>query len=127
MREDLKKLSQDIKKVYQAESILATITSYSAASEMKKLIEYAMHTNIIKGTMDIVYLCSENPEAQESITKAYDNYLAEKAKQEKEQYTQAYRYAGVYDSISDVPGYGTEWNERCIPDGVCIRGRNSRC
>lgn len=127
MREELKKLSEDIKKVQKAESILSTIATLSIDSEMEKLINYALDRNIIKGTMDVVDLCADNPEAQKTITKAYDKYMKEKTEREKESYNYSRRYAGTYDSLSEVPGYGTEWNSRCIPDGVIIRGANKRC
>ena len=35
--------------------------------------------------------------------------------------------SGAYERLSDVPDYGTEWNERCIPDGVIIKRSNQRC
>ena len=63
------------------------------------------------------------------VCSSYDDYIKgikDKQKAAEERYDN--RYAGTYGSLREVPGYGTEWNERCIPSGVVISGgRNARC
>lgn len=127
MRDELAKLSSDIKKVQQAESILATVHTRREESELEKLIRYALHCNIIKSTLDLILVCNENPESQAQIADIYDAYMKEQKEAAEKAVRESRRYAGTYNSLSEVPGYGTEWNSRCVPDGVIIRGRNGRC
>lgn len=132
MREELTKLLEDIKKVKQASELLSSVSTTKMGVEVGNLVDYALTHNIIKGTDDIVTLSIENPELKDIFTKSYDNYISSKIKKESDYRRKAeekyeYRYAGTYNSLSEVPGYGTEWNERCTPAGVVIRGVNTRC
>ena len=52
--------------------------------------------------------------------------IKNKQKAAEERYNN--RYASAYNSLREVPGYGTEWNEIYAPSGIVIRGgRNTRC
>ena len=124
MREEIKQLIEDIEKVQEAQVLLARVHTVKLDSEINKLIDYAIRKNIIKSTLDIVEICEKLPEIKEIICKNYDDYKNKIIKDAEYKYEN--RYAGTYNSLSDVPGYGTEWNERCIPSGVIVK-RNSRC
>ena len=129
MRSEIKQLIEDIKKVQEAQVLLARVNTVKLDSEINKLLESAIKHKIIKNTIDVVDICLEIPEIKDIVCNCYDDYIKgikDKQKVAEERYDN--RYAGSYNSLREVPGYGTEWNERCIPSGVVIRGgRNSRC
>ena len=132
MRKELEQLVEDMKKVKKAEELLSTVSTTKMPSELNNLVDYALEHNILKDINDIVDIAIENPELKEMLSDRYNNHIKkqmdkidERRKQAEHNYN--YRYAGTYDSLSDVPGYGREWNERCVPDGVVVRGHNSRC
>lgn len=139
MREELEKLSKDIRKVQEAELLLSSVSTTKMSSEIGKLIDYALENNIIKSATDIVDLSLDNAEVKKILAEKYDLHLKkklEKAKAEKRDAEVRYenRYAGTYNSWEEVPGYNKEWNMRCIPSGVVIRsdrcsgnGSNRRC
>lgn len=132
MRDELKQLIEDIKKVQEAQLLLARVSTTKIEPEIDKLLDYAIKKKIIKTTKDVVDICFVVPELKDTISKHYDEYIESIIKKiDKERKDAEYRYdnryAGTYNSLSEVPGYGTEWNSRCIPDGVVIRSRNSRC
>ena len=129
MRQEIKQLIEDIKKVQEAQVLLARVNTIKLDSEINKLLDYAIKHKIIKSTIDIVDICLEIPEIKDIVCSSYDDYIKsikDKQKAVEERYDN--RYAGTYGSLREVPGYGTEWNERCIPSGVVISGgRNARC
>lgn len=128
MREELVKLSNDIKKVMEAAKVLSTVTTMKMEPELEKLIGYALEHNIIRGTSDVVDLSLENPEIKDIFSSMHDRYIEQKIQGEKKKAKQAEqryenRYAGTYNSWDEVPGYETEWNMRCPPSGVYIRNK----
>ena len=134
MREELKQLVEDIKKMQEAQVLLARVTTTKIEPEINKLIEYAIKHKIINTTRDVVDICFSVPELKDIITRCYDEHIENIINKANQRYKDAQymydnRYAGTYNSLSEVPGYGTEWNSRCIPSGVVIKnkGRNSRC
>lgn len=135
MTEKIQQLIMDLKKASKLQEDLQTIKTTKLSSPVQELIEYAFKYNILKSSSDVFSVCKELPELEEIITKRYDKkikddaasearYRAQKAEEER-------KYGGTYDRLEDAPGYGTEWNSRCVPDCVHIRNtsnsRNNRC
>lgn len=132
MREELEKLASDINKVISAEKILSGLETIKAPQQLEVLIEYAIEHNIIKNTYDVLEVATKCPDVKEVLAQKYDCCINKRMESLKDQRKEAerryeYRYAGTYEKLSDVPGYGTEWNNRCIPAGVVIGNGNERC
>lgn len=111
-------MTNDINRNYEIQGYLSNIKTIEI-NGLNELLDYSIKHNIINNIDDIVTLCIEFPDLKDIITKKYDEYIKEN--------NERYKYAGTYNSLKDIPGYGTEWNSRCIPDGVYIRKTNRRC
>lgn len=99
---------------------------YTIDISMKAIIDYAFEKQMINNAKDLVSISLKFPELSDYMAEKYDQKNQDKIERYQEQYDR--RFAGTYNSLREVPGYGTEWNERCIPDGVVIRSpRNNRC
>lgn len=126
-------LKKDLKIAIEIENKINEIETKRIDSPVEELLNYAFQYGIIKTTIDVINLVKEFPALENEISQKYDEYMEKKAKSiqasEKRRLEERAKYGGTYDRYEDVPGYGTEWNMRCVPDGVYIRnsGRNSRC
>lgn len=120
--EDLVTFISDIKKTIKAQDYLIDVSTTKLSSPLDELLEYGFNWNIIKSSYDVLKICYEIPEIENKLTTLYDKKIEEKINKANS----SNKYAGVYERIEDVPGYGTEWNNRCIPDGVIIKN-NGRC
>lgn len=130
--ERLDTLISDLKKAIKLNSEIENITTTKIESPVKQLLEYGFRVGIIDKTGDVLKVCKEIPDLEDLVTSMYDKKIKEnkasEAKYAAARAEERRKYAGTYDRYEDVPGYGTEWNMRCVPDGVVIRGRgNSRC
>ena len=130
---NIEKFKKDLKLAIEIENKINEIETTKINSPVEELLNYAFQYGMIKTTMDVISLVKDFPTLESEISKKYDEYMDKKAKSiqasEKRRLEERARYGGTYDRYEDVPGYGTEWNMRCVPEGVYIRnsGRNSRC
>ena len=130
---NIEKFKKDLKLAIEIENKINEIETTKINSPVDELLNYAFQYGMIKTTMDVINLVKDFPTLENEISKKYDEYMDKKAKSiqasEKRRLEERARYGGTYDRYEDVPGYGTEWNMRCVPEGVYIRnsGRNSRC
>lgn len=122
MTNELIQLIKDINTIYEIQGYLSNIKTIEM-NGLNELLDYSIKHNIINNIEDIVTLCIEFPDLKDIITKKYDEYIKANIKENNERY----KYSGTYNSLKDIPGYGTEWNSRCIPDGVYIKKTNRRC
>lgn len=130
MRKELTDLKRDVEKICEAKKMLEGISTVNMDAELKKLIEYAISRGIIKSLVDVIELCNELPDYKKLIADTYQKIHDDKirSKSHSSCYSKKdYCYSGTYSSLREAPGYGTEWNERCIPDGIIVGGNNSRC
>lgn len=118
-------LIQDLKTAKEIEDKIGKLQTLKMDSPIQQLIERAIDYRILKNTSDLFKLVKEFPNLEERIIHIYDNYLYKKnearEKYLKQEAIRNSKYSGTYDKLSDAPGYGTEWNERCVPDGVYVR------
>lgn len=122
----------DLKRLIQIENEISKLkTTQNITHPIDEYLDYGFRWGIIDSSFDLLKICQEIPELTNKLTDIYDKKTKEKIEKEKEYQKRKdeeyHRYAGTYDSLYDAPGYGSEWNERCIPDGVVIRNRNNRC
>jgi len=132
--ENLEKCIRDLQKILEAEKLMSCLEQMNAKdSNIKQYLDYILKNNIVKNLEDVFYIVSKVP----NISKQFSECIEKSEKRGNlvklepkviVEYTNR-SPSGSYNSLSEVPGFGTEWNERCIPDGVSIRGRgnNSRC
>ena len=139
-KEKLDSLIRDIKKVKEAEKALQGLEiAGSVISNIDKVIDYALNTRIISTLEDIVYIVQIYPEIADALVKRVylDNNRGDVVKAPEKIRTEVkyessinapYQYNGRgYKSLKDVPGYGTEWNDRCVRDEVYRDRNNQRC
>lgn len=120
--QDLKK-ANELRKEYENLSIKIT-------DPVNEIIDYAIRTSIISSIQDVLEIAKSVPqEITNNIAKKMDQKYQEY--QRKVDYDTRYQYAGSYRSLEELNRkFGTDFNERCIPDGVTIesnRGCNLRC
>ena len=113
--EDLKKaekIGKDIQSI--------SITTVKLKNPVEEIIEYAINTNIISGSKDVLTIYKEvSPEVADMVAAKLDK----KAKEvkEKEAYEEEHKYAGTYSSVAELNRmWGTSFNNRCLPSGVVI-------
>lgn len=117
---------RDLKKIIEIEEQISKLeTTQNITHPIDEFLDYGFNWNIIESSYDLLKICQEVPELTNKLTEVFDKKNNEKIKRELEYQKQKdmeyYKYAGNYNSLKDVPGYGVEWNERCVPDGVRIR------
>ena len=118
-------LITDLKKASEMEKTLMEISSTKITSPTDELLSYGFKYGIIKTSKDLLIICKEIPSIEEKATTMFDKVIATKL---VSNVSKSSGFGGTYNSLKDAPGYGTIWNERCIPDDVHIKvsGRN-RC
>ena len=130
MKNNMENLINDLKTAIEIEHKIVNLKTLKMESPVEKLIETAIDYRTIKTTSDLFNVVKQFPEFEERIISIYDKILEKKQKERDEYYKKEIirtsKYSGTYDNYSDAPGYGTEWNERCIPDGVYIRNAYGR-
>ena len=124
MKKDMQTLIEDCEKLLRVEEFVADVKTKKLTSHIDELLKYAFDYGIINSVSDVLEFSNAIPSLSQKVADMYDERIKKKASEEAHTY---YKYAGTYDKLSDVPGYGTEWNSRCVPDGVVIRGSNERC
>ena len=130
----LQTLTDNLKTIMSTRDITNILKQYDDGKDpIDTMLKYAIEKGIIGGARDVMTVSNAIPELEVRVADLYDESV-EKEKDRLRQETANLqsqwdrRYAGTYKSLSDVPGYGTEWNERCIPDGVSInRGKGRDC
>lgn len=133
-KQKLEAFVRDIKKVYEAEQTLKGLEIMgNVTSNTEKVIDYALSKKILSSLEDVIYVIKQVPEIEDILVKRIYAYKDRgdlvKAETQIEYRNAPYQYNSQgYNRIQDVPGYGTQWNERCIPEGVNIRNRGcERC
>lgn len=124
MNVKLRTLIEDCEKLLKVEEYVCDVKTTKLTSHIDELLKYGFDYGIIDSVSDVLEFSKEIPNLSKKVADMYDERIKKRANDEAHQY---YKYAGTYNCLEDVPGYGTEWNHRCIPDGVVIRGRNGRC
>ncbi len=124
MNAKLQTLIKDCQTLLKVEEYVCDVKTKKLTSHIDELLNYAFSYDIITSVSDILEFSQAIPSLSKKVADMYDERVKKRANEEAQQY---YKYAGTYDRLEDVPGYGTEWNNRCIPDGVVIRGGNRRC
>lgn len=126
MARDLQTLIEDCEKLLKVEEYVLDVKTTKLTNHIDELLKYAFDYGVISSVSDVLEFSKAIPNLSKKVADMYDENIKKKASSETRTY---YKYAGTYDKLSDVPGYGTEWNNRCIPDGVIIRGSrgNGRC
>lgn len=132
--ENLEKCIRDLQKIVEAEKLMSGLEQMNAKdSNVKQYLDYILRNRIVKNMEDVFYIVIKMPEISkqlaECIEKSERRGNLVKLKENIVIQSSRCQYSGTYNSLKDVPGYGTEWNERCVPDGVSIKGygSNSRC
>lgn len=118
---------EDCKRLLKMQESLDCIETTKLKNPLDELLEYGIKYDIIENAHDLVKFSIQVPPLAEKMSELYDDNINKKNRKAKRQRNEEYKYAGTYDKLSDVPGYGTEWNSRCIPSGVVIRNKNGRC
>ena len=115
-------LIEDLKRAVEIDKNISQISITNIDSPLKELLSYSLKHGIINNTKDLLTICKEVPYVENLATKMYDEYMNQKLKT-----TNSYSsgFGGTYRRLQDAPGYGTVWNERCVPDDVYV-GSN-RC
>jgi hypothetical protein len=134
-KEKLDKCIRDLKLILETEQTLSKLEILKSNCNVDTLLEYALTMGIIKDLEDTFYIVNKMPEISEKLSAC----IRKSPKKEmllgiintntnNSSNPDEYRYSGTYNSWSEVPGYNTEWNDRCRPSGVTIRGSsNCRC
>lgn len=120
----LQALIEDCEKLLNVEQYVCDIQTTKLTNHIDELLTYAINYGIIGSVSDVLEFSKAIPNLGKKVADMYETKIKKAADDSARQY---YKYAGNYDRLEDVPGYGTDWNSRCIPDGVIIRGRNDRC
>jgi hypothetical protein len=143
----LQRCIRDLTKIVEAQKSFNNLEVLKDArnDNLERFIDYAISNHIIDSLEDVFEVVRCIPSLNSTMSKCVQNSRLMKKQVIKDDYDNSgcYRcvvsnnsspnprceqsYSGTYNSLSEVPGYGTEWNERCVPDGVTIRGCNSRC
>lgn len=124
---------EDLQKICKAQTLLKDVKNSNPVDNVEPYLKYILENRVVKDLEDVFYIVTTYPDIAERMSNAIKKYgldgLKDKSSSSSNSNSDYYRYSGTYDDIRDVPGYGTEWNDRCIPDGVSIRGRdrNERC
>lgn len=133
-KQQLEMFVRDIKKVHEAEQVLKGLEIMGKiASNTENVINYALSKKIISSLEDVIYVIKQAPEIEDILVKSIyafkDRGDLVKAEPHVEYRSAPYQYNGTgYNRLQDVPGYGTQWNERCVPDGVNIKNSGyERC
>jgi hypothetical protein len=137
-KQKLEAFIRDIKKIYEAEKALKGLEIMeNITGNTSTVIDYALSKKIISSLEDVIYVIKQVPEIEDVLVTRIYMYKdrgslvkAEPKIEYKTEYkTTPYQHNGMgYNSLKDVPGYGTQWNERCVPDDVYVnRDRNNRC
>lgn len=123
----------DLEKILQADQLMISLEHMKDDSNIERYLDYILSNRVITSLEEIFAIVRQRPE----ISKQMANCLRKNKnrgkivdlKPEIINNSTISPYAGRYASLKDVPGYGTAWNERCIPDGVYIdhSGDNKRC
>lgn len=126
MKKESAKLDNIIKDLRRAEDFMKDCNSKMKSSPIEEIIVYALENGIISSTEDIVYLATKLPEKlADLVIKKYDEYHSKKTTT-RSSYSSEPDYSGVYSSLAELNAkYGTDFNCRCIPEGVIIR--SDRC
>ena len=123
----LELLIKDLKIAYAMENTVEQIKTVKIKSPVDELLEYSIG-KCIDSMRDCLTIVKEIPEIEQKVSDVYDEYQKKRRELEAKSYAREHKWDGVYDKIEDCPGYGTEFNSRCIPSGVIIRQKpNSRC
>lgn len=120
----LQTLIDDCEKLLKVEEYVSDIKTTKLTNHLEELLTYAIDYGIIGSVSDVLEFSKAIPNLSSKVADMYETKIRKKANDSAREY---YKYAGTYDRLEDVPGYGTEWNNRCIPDGVVIRGSRGRC
>lgn len=124
------KLDNIINDLKRAEDFMKNCNSKMKNSPVEEIIAYALENRMISSTEDIVYLAMKLPEElSDLVIKKYDEYYRKKDTT-RSNYSREFEYAGVYSSLAELNAkYGTDFNQRCIPEGVIIRNNinHGRC
>lgn len=118
-------LINDLKKALAVEEKLSEISLTKIKSPVDELLEYAFSYSIIKSASDLLTVCKAVPELENKLTTMFDNKI-----NSKKDNSSSYSSPTYYKRLQDAPGYGTYWNERCVPDDICLSGcysSSSRC
>lgn len=129
--EKLDKCIKDISKINEAQKLLEEITYNINSNNLNNYLSYVIKNKVVCTLGEVFYIVTKIPEISEAMEKVISihglngvNKVTETILQDREP---SYP-SGNYNSLSDVPGYGTDWNERCVPKGVSINNRrNERC
>ena len=119
--ENLSVFMSDIKKVIKAQEFINLIKTTNLKSPLDELLEYGLDWHIVNSSYDVVKICHEIPELENKLTTLYDEKINEKIVKSNSNYN---KYAGYYERIEDVPGYESEWDNSCIPEGVIIKNNS---
>jgi hypothetical protein len=134
----IQKFFSDIRKAHEADLIM--FGTELIQQNLQTVIRYQLKQGITIEDFNKILIMGLEPEISSVLAKMMDDFNKEN-RQAYSSSTDNYNtrkkssssssnercYAGVYNSLSEVPGYGTEWNDRCKPEGVIIRNANERC
>lgn len=148
----LDKCIRDLRKIMEAERALQSLEIIrNTQTNITKFIEYALSVGLISTLEEVFYLVQQIPEISDTlaqcIRKSEERAKLVDVKPKTNTVTEyvyvdssprgsardagpnaPYQYNGKgYNSIKEIPGYGTEWNDRCVPDGVNRNSSNGRC
>lgn len=125
-KEKLDSLINDLKRAEKIGKEISEI-SIKLNDPIEEIIKYGLKHSIISSSSDVVYI-SKN--TSEYITDIVSEMFDEHMRKEKEELSRRlsledsddFKYAGVYSSLEELNAkFGTDFNNRCIPNGVIIR------
>lgn len=127
----LDKNVQDLKKIVDAEKLIGKLEFMQEESHVERYLNYILDNEIVSSLEEVFYLVQKVPEVSEPMANCLriNKMRGKLVHLSVNIKTSCDRddVSGIYKDLRDVPGYGTEWNERCIPEGVIIRHSNDRC
>lgn len=128
-KEVLNSCIDDLKKINEAQLLLKDIKNSKSIDNIEPYLKYILENNIIKTLEDVFYIITKHPDISEKLSEAVKKYGLNDLKNNSSANSyNNYEYSGTYNRLQDAPGYGTDWNERCIPDNVSIRSKGTcRC
>lgn len=127
MKKELDNIVNDLNKAYKLKDSLKEIKSFKI-DPIEEIISYALSLRIIKTTSDVLEISRKVPEEVSNLLAVMHDKKIQEIYNSESRSDPDYKYRGTYDSLAELNAkFGTDFNQRCIPNGVIIRGINNRC
>lgn len=125
-KEKLDSLINDLKRAEKVGKEISEI-SIKLNDPIEEIIKYGLEHSIISSSSDVVYISRNTSEyITDRVSEMFDEHMRKEKEELSRRFSLAdsedFKYAGVYSSLEELNAkFGTDFNNRCIPNGVIIR------